>query len=269
MSTALDIISTFVRGIDVVEKGGKVVRGLIRGPCTSERRDLQDEKIFQDGADFSPFTGADLSKSDEPVGSVTYEHPAGVFNIVGEPEELEKGFTSDGVKAHVLTTRLHVDVGNELADGIWTKVEQLRKARSRVRLGYSVEGRAKLRASYDKQDPRYKDILESAFHNVVITGRPRNRDALFDAVAASLQAVPGGLDILRAASERVGRLPADLGPEEDAIAKAAADEFVAVAKNLKVDARDVAIAAVVRAHDRQAWNRALARLMRSVAANAA
>lgn len=271
-----DLISTWTPGIEPLMKGGRVQRGYIHGPCSSERRDLQGEKIYQDGADFSAFTGGLMKGGavgeDEPVGAVTHEHPIGIFNIVGEPEDLKKGKLTNGTKAHFLTTRLHLDVGNQLAEDIWTQVERLRAAKSRIKLGYSVDGGARKRASYDKTSPLYKDVLESVFPNVVITARPRNRDAMFDAVCASLKSMEGGEDVLRATLERIpSDLIADLSkgglatpPELDV-----AQEFYAAAQTLRVDVSDVVVASVVRSTDPKAWDRAVARVLRNLAASAA
>lgn len=271
VSTTMDIISSWTPGIEPLVKGGKVQRGYIRGPCSSERRDLQGERLFQDGMDFTPFLGG-IAKGEVvdglTPGAVSVEHPVGVFTMVGEPVDLEKGELHDGVKCHVLTTKLMLDAGNELAEATWNQVEMLRMAKSRVKLGYSVEGGAKLRASYDKTSPLYKDVLESVIPNVVITARPRNRDAMFDAVVASLKATPDGGAALR---DALNSLRPDLllsvNPTRVVEGKAAA--LVAAADKLGLDASDLAVASVIRKSDPQAWNRALSRLLKNVAALAA
>lgn len=263
-------ISSWTPGIEPLLKGGKVQRGYIRGPCSSDRRDLQGEKLFQDGMDFSPFLGG-IAKGEVvdglTPGAVSVEHPVGVFTMVGEPEELEKSELADGVKCHILTTKLMLDAGNELAEATWKQIEMLRKAKSRVKLGYSVEGGAKLRASYDKANPLYKDVLESLIPNVVITARPRNRDALFDAVAASLRETPGGATALRDALNSL-RPDLLLSLDPGRVADARVTALVLAADQLSLDTSDLAIAAVVRKSDSQAWNRALSRLLKNVAARA-
>lgn len=267
-------ISAWTPGISPIFKSGEMIRGLIRGPCTTEHRDLQGEVLHQDGMDFSPFLGG-IQKGEVTdgltPGAVSYEHPVGIFTVVGEPLELVKGTTPDGVKCHVLTTRLHVDVGNELADGVWKQVEQLHKARSRVKLGYSVEGGAKLRASYNKRDPLYKDVLESIFTGVVVTARPRNRNALFDVIMASLQNIPGGEEIVKAAlanARVVDDIEAPLQERVERQENARSQALVHVADELGLEAQDLAVAALLRKSDAAAWKRAQANLLRGVAARA-
>lgn len=194
-----DTISSFTPGLAPLMKGGAIEKGLIRGIATSERRDLQQEILRRDGADIIPFLGSLAKGGDEAnVGAISLEHPVGVFNPIGEPVDLEKGVTPAGDKCYYLTSRLWVD-DDKLASDTWDKILAIQKASKKVRLGYSVEGRAVTRNPTDR-----RVIEEWTWANTVVTGAPRNRDTFFDPIFASLRGSPAG----RAA---IAKAMADMG----------------------------------------------------------
>lgn len=268
MSNA-DIIAQWVPGISPLMKGGRVEKGLIRGIATSERRDIQGEILRRDGADAGPFLGA-LAKGagadpmvDGFSGSVTLEHPAGVFNPVAEPVDIEKGVTPRGDKCFFLVSRLWVDE-EPLAKDCWEKVLRIQKASSRVRLGYSVEGHATKRNPLDK-----KDIEAWVWANTVITGSPRNRDAAFEAIFASFNASAKGRDLLRKAMEglpAVRDFAAELG--EGAVVADGLDvgDMLALgrlAAKLNLTPVDMAVATALKGSS--SWAQTLAAIMQRVA----
>lgn len=266
-----DVIAQWTPGISPLMKGGRVEKGLIRGVATSERRDIQGEILRRDGADPGPFLGA-LAKgaNADPMvdgfsGSITLEHPAGVFNPVAEPVDIEKGTTAKGDKCFFLVSRLWVD-DEPLAAQTWDKVLRIQKASSRVRLGYSVEGHATKRNPMDK-----KDIEQWVWANTVITGSPRNRDAMFSPIFASLNATALGRDLLRKAIES-GALPTprDFAPElgeggvlVDGVDVAEVTRLGQLAAKLNLTPVDMAVATALKGSS--AWTSVLAKIMQRVA----
>jgi len=264
---ARERISTWTPGIEPITKGGE--QGLIRGICTSERRDMQGEILRVDGADFSPFLGS-LAKGEMTAadsGAVTMEHPAGVFNPVGEPVDLERGETRDGVPCYYLTTRLWIN-DEPVAKQLWEKILRINRASNRVRLGYSVEGAAQER---DKNDRR--DVKRWYCANVVITGAPRNRDAWFDPILASLRATPEGRAMLRKAMNESEVLDDGLSallPDAAHYATANGVEvdplqrLTALAVRLNLNELDLAVAAALKGS--AAWKQCLSQIMTRVVA---
>lgn len=264
--TTRDLLANWTPGIVPLEKGGKTEVGLIRGPATSERRDLQKEKLRRDGADYSSFLGS-LQKGGEHAdsGAITLEHPAGVFNPIGEPVDLEKGETHDGVKCFYLTSRLWVNE-DPLAKATWEKVLTIQKASKRVRLGYSVEGHATKRNPEDRTD-----VLEWCWTNTVITGAPRNRDAFFDPILASLNATPMGRELLAKAMAEVP-LPeirdfaAEIGAGgviADGVDVASVLQLGRLAEKLGLNAVDLTVGSALKGS--AAWAAVLAKIMHHVA----
>jgi hypothetical protein len=270
MNGATDIISSFTPGIEPLMKGGKIVeKGYIRGVATSERRDLQNEVLRRDGAVVEPFAGAIVKgAASEDVGAVTLEHPAGVFNPIGEPVDIEKGVTAKGDPCFFLTTKLWVD-DEPLAAQVWDKVLRIQKASSRVRLGYSVEGKALKR---NADDPKIID--EWLWVNTVVTGSPRNRDAFFDPILASaLAANPKAREYIAKAIGELGEAPAvkdfaDLMlPGHKEVNGVAVDEVLnlgRLAEKLNMNAVDLAVGAALKGS--AAWKDVLAKIMQRIAA---
>jgi hypothetical protein len=263
-----DTISNWTPGISPLIKGGKIELGLIRGPATSERRDLQKEKLRRDGADYAPFMGSLQKGGDEAdCGAITLEHPAGVFNPIGEPVDLEKGVTERGDKCYYLTSRLWV-AEDPLAKATWDKITTIQKASNRVRLGYSVEGHATKRNPEDRTD-----VLEWVWVNTVITGAPRNRDAFFDPILASLNATAQGRELLAKAMAEVP-LPvvrdfaAELGGvgnvEVNGVDVAEALQLGRLAERLGMNAVDLAVGSALKGS--AAWAAVLAKIMHRIAA---
>lgn len=269
MNAATDIVSSFTRGIEPLMKGGKIVqKGYIRGIATSERRDLQGEVLRRDGARVEPFIG-DITKGGgtENAGAVTLEHPAGIFNPIGEPVDLEKGTTAKGHPCFFLTTKLWVD-DEPLSTQVWDKVLRIQKASSRVRLGYSVEGKVLAR---DPEEP--KTVDEWLWVNTVVTAAPRNRDAFFDPIYASLAANPITREALRKAVQDVMvSAPKDFaemlpGGQVDVNGVDVGDalRLGQLAERLEMNVVDLAVASALKGS--AAWRSALAKIMQRVAAN--
>lgn len=263
-----DNICAWTPGIEPVEKGGKIQPGLIRGIATSERHDVVRERLSRDGADPSPFLGSISKGGDEAdSGGIAFEHPTGVFNLVGEPLDLEKGISPSGFPCYYLTSKLWLD-DEPIAKSLWDKVLRLQRASKRVRLGYSVEGKALER---DKDDRKF--ITRWAWTNTVITGAPKNRDAWFEPIFASLNATPEGRDLIRKAMESmpsVRDFATEMGMAGEAAATAdgvdieAALRLGRLAEKLGFSPVDLAVAKALKGS--ASWTTVLAQLMRRVAA---
>lgn len=261
-----DRLSTWAPGIEPLTKGGEV--GLIRGIMSSERPDIQGEILRVDGVDLGPFLGDSITKGGNPeadAGGITIEHPPGIFNQVGEPIDVERGVTRDGVPALYLTSKLWVD-HDPLAKSLWEKIVTINKASKRVRLGYSIDGAATQRNPAHK-----KEVLRWYVTNVVITGAPRNRDSWFDPILKSLTATPAGRDLLMKAANNVGSaMPELLGAalgEDQADANGLDIDpnarLTEMAVRLNLNEIDLAVAAALKGS--RAWKDCLAKLMTRVA----
>lgn len=270
MNDANDFISSFTPGIEPLMKGGKIVEpGYIRGIATSERRDLQNEVLRRDGAVVEPFAGALVKgAASEDVGAVTLEHPAGVFNPIGEPVDLEKGVTAKGDPCFYLTTKLWIKDEPDALQ-VWDKVLRIQKASSKVRLGYSVEGKALKR---NADDPKIID--EWLWVNTVVTGSPRNRDAFFDPILASaLTANPRAREYIKKAIGELGDAPAvkDFADfmlrghaEVNGVEVGEALVLGQLAEKMNLSAIDLAVGSALKGS--AAWNDVLAKIMQRIAA---
>lgn len=162
---------TFRRWIpfDVLSKGPGETVVKIRGIASSESVDADGDVVVQDGIDWSLF---------KSQGFLTYEHPLGAANIVGEPREIRRTEVN-GVNATEIEGVLYTSdgLGKMLAD----KAKAMQKAGGSRRLGFSVEGVVKLR---DRDNPKL--ITQSAVRSVAITPVPKNSDSWFEPLAASM-----------------------------------------------------------------------------------
>lgn len=270
MNDASDFISSFTPGIEPLMKGGRIVEpGYIRGIATSERRDLQNEVLRRDGAVVEPFAGALIKGGvSEDVGAVTLEHPAGVFNPIGEPVDLEKGVTAKGDPCYFLTTKLWIK-DEPAALNVWDKVLRIQKASSKVRLGYSVEGKALKR---NADDPKIID--EWLWVNTVVTGSPRNRDAFFDPILASaLAANPKARALIAKAIGELESAPPvkdfsdfmfDGHKAVNGVEVGETLDLGRLAEKLDLNAVDLAVGAALKGS--AAWRDVLAKIMQRIAA---
>lgn len=169
MQTLTDIFRRHVP-FDIIEKGseGETNRGVIHGVATSEKRDADDEIIIQNGLDWSFFKSR---------GYITYEHPLGVLNIVGEPTEVTPTDVN-GVAATEIEAALYLD--DPLGKAVWEKARAIKKAGGTRRLGFSIEGKIK------KGGRRGKKIVAAKVHSVAISPVPKNSDSWWEPLAASL-----------------------------------------------------------------------------------
>ncbi len=154
---------------DVVEKSdedGTPLRGQIKGIATSQAIDADGETIVQDGIKWDYF----LDK-----GFVSLEHPLGVTNIVGEPVSIER-IRMDGIDATALTADLFLN--DATARDIWEKSNTLKKANSKRRLGFSIEGRCLERDG--------TIINKSEVMSVAISPVPKNPYTWFEPIMQSL-----------------------------------------------------------------------------------
>ena len=161
--------ATFVP-FELIAKSSDDSLGKIKGIATSESVDADREVIKQNGLDWSFF----LNK-----GTLTYEHPLGALNIVGEPTAvrlIKKG----GVSATEIEGVLYLD--DPLGKELWKKASTMKKAGGGRALGFSIEGRI------PKGGRAGKVIKKAVVHSVAISPVPKNPDSWWEPLAASLGA---------------------------------------------------------------------------------
>jgi hypothetical protein len=157
---------------DVLEKGADdEADGVasIRGVATSERTDKDGDIIIQKGIDWDEFTKS---------GFLTYEHPLGAANIVGEPRKIERSEVQ-GFPATILEGALYRS--DPLGKMLISKARSMQKAGGNRRLGFSIEGHVRQR---DPDAPNR--VTKSIVRSVAITPVPKNEDSWFEPIAASL-----------------------------------------------------------------------------------
>lgn len=170
------LFSTFIP-FDVIEKAGEgdPLRGPIRGIASTESKDQDDEIVLQEGLDWSAFLGK--SGNVRPI-PLTYEHPLGVNNIVGEATSV-RVIDHNGVKATEIEGHLYLN--DEQGANVWKKACAMKKAGS-LRLGFSVEGRV-------PPGGRQGNVITKAkIYSVAISPVPRNLDSWWEPLAASILA---------------------------------------------------------------------------------
>jgi hypothetical protein len=150
-------------GLDEEESSdeNKVPAGYtIKGYCSTESVDRQDEVVVQKGLDFSEFVHH---------GYFNDNHKQGTVDIVGIPQKAElhedRGWYTEGYLLR----------GYPPSE----KIVQLAKALKNTprRLGFSIEGKVLERSEYDNR------ILRAKVRNVAVTNCPVNTDCTWDLVS--------------------------------------------------------------------------------------
>lgn len=170
LGVSLDMFKAYVPfEIETVEKSGDRSLGRITGIASSETVDADQEVILQDGLEWDFF----LRK-----GTLTYEHPIGALNIVGEPISIER-MEHNGVAATKIIGVLYLD--DPLGKALWNKATTMKKAGGNRTLGFSVEGRVPPGA----RDGR--TIKAARVHSVAISPVPKNPDSWWEPIQASMK----------------------------------------------------------------------------------
>lgn len=152
-----------------IEKGTKAAQmvaqgqGPIRGIATSERFDLDNDRIYQDGIDWS------FCKSH---GVLTLEHPVGVANSIGEPTKIEPCTTKSGAPGALIEGFLWL--GDALGRTVFRKALAMQKSGSSRRIGLSIEGDP---IEVKPNDKGGKDIVRSVVRSIAVSMMPRNLDS--------------------------------------------------------------------------------------------
>ncbi len=172
----------FDLGDDLAKAAQKLASGKGLGRViaigSTEHEDQDGETLVQKGGNWAPF----LSH-----GKLTIEHPAGVFNIVGEPVGIEPCIEKGKPATKVIADLFLADIAGRRA---YEKAVALKKSGARTRLGVSIEGNA------DERDPENaKRILRWTVHNLAVTSAPRNLGCTFDPIMASLMAGAVGVPL--------------------------------------------------------------------------
>jgi len=172
--------------MSVFEKAGAPEgrRRRIGGIASAENDDRQQESVLARGLDFSDFL------SD---GWFNDNHSKATDGILGYPEEermFSKGETlPDGriAKAAGHWVEGYLLEGHPPADRIWDLGKAL--AKTKRRLGFSVEGKIIKRAGMNKSGA--KVVAKAKVRNVAITNCPVNGEARMEILVKSLRAVEG------------------------------------------------------------------------------
>lgn len=138
----------------------------MRGYATTPDLDLQDDIVDPSGLDISHFI---------EHGYINYEHNQGHDYIIGAPTE---GTYVDPNVGLFVEAKLYK--ANPYAKSMWDLATNIAKSGIPRKLGFSIEGYAKLR---DKQDPRI--IKSTVITNVAVTTSPANPNATWDAFMKS------------------------------------------------------------------------------------
>lgn len=176
---------------DVFEKAAKTGltpdSGRIRGIASSEVKDSDGHIIVQKGIDWSLF--------DQSGGPLTFEHPRGPLNDIGETVD-RKVVDVDGVQA----TQIDGLIYTKRRLG-WEAFEQslaMKKAGAKRRMGLSIEGYA-----LERDGNR---ITKSVVTSIAISTTPKNLITWFEPLAASRFAAAGmhPLQMLQLSAGAVG-----------------------------------------------------------------
>lgn len=171
MERAVDDEGKFVvwqEGLEIddsdLAKGERASAGRIKGLCSSENRDRQEETILQKGLDFNEFL---------QYGFFNDNHNQATAAVLGVPESVTyvplKGWMTEGDLYD--TARAHEIVELSKAMG---------RSKRKRRLGFSIEGKATLR------DKKNKIVMKAVVRNVAITQCPVNPECTWELVAKAL-----------------------------------------------------------------------------------
>ena len=147
----------FYLPIDVLEKGGEKGEIIIEGRASTPNADKQGDMIDVDGADLDDF----LILNDD--------HEQGTAGVIGEIIKTWKKKDGIYIRGKLYPELPRVQKIVELAKAIKNR------AKSKLRLGLSIEGKALQRDPFDK-----KKVLKSKFFGCAITLFPQNPQTFAD-----------------------------------------------------------------------------------------
>jgi hypothetical protein len=122
----------------------------VQGIASTDHTDLQNEKVVQNGIDFSYFT---------KHGFINDDHKPGVENKVGEPVEVR--LTKAGLWIKALLYK-----GKERSDYWWEHLTSLEQSKSTRKVGFSIQGKVQRRNG--------NSITKCWIQDVAITASPVN-----------------------------------------------------------------------------------------------
>jgi len=170
--------------IQAVEKSSESATddGVIEGICSSAIPDSDGEVVDQASLDFS----AAIAK-----GFLTYEHPAGALNIVGQPisvsQTIVKGPDGTDVEATKLRGRIYAE--DPLGANLLKKSRMLAKSTSDRALGFSIEG--SLPKTWRGARGKGAVLKGVQVRSIAISAQPKNPVSWWKPVAKSLNEVVG------------------------------------------------------------------------------
>lgn len=131
----------------------------VKGWCSTEALDRQDEVVVAKGLDFSEFV---------QFGYYNDNHKQDTASVLGEPRVAQ--FTQGR-----WWTEGNLYRGYPLADRVWELAKAMQKSGARRRLGFSIEGKVL------ERDGRNR-IVRAKIRNVAITNCPVNPECTWEAV---------------------------------------------------------------------------------------
>lgn len=144
--------------------------GRIVGIASTDLLDADGHVVVQAGLDWTPFEKAG--------GPITFEHPRGAFNDLGEATSRTLVTLDGGIQATKLESLLYT--ASDLGRWVYNQSVAMKKSGGKRRLGYSIEGYA------TKRDGNR--IEEAVVTSVAVSGAPKNRMAWFEPIMASMMA---------------------------------------------------------------------------------
>lgn len=134
----------------------------IKGWCSTEALDRQEEIVVAKGLDFSEFV---------QFGYYNDNHKQDTASVLGEPRTAV-------FKSQKWWTEGNLYRGYAPADRVWELAKAMKKSGARRKLGFSIEGKVL------ERDGRNR-ILRAKVRNVAITNCPVNTECTWEAVTKS------------------------------------------------------------------------------------
>lgn len=148
-------------------------KGRIVGIASTDLLDADGHVVVQEGLDWAPFEKAGCP--------ITFEHPRGAFNDLGEATSRSMVTLDGGVQATKLESIIYT--ASDLGAWVYGQSVAMKKSGGKRRLGYSIEGYATKRNG--------NRIEGAVVTSVAVSAAPKNRMTWFEPIMASMLAAGG------------------------------------------------------------------------------